>query len=90
MTETRFAFGRNWADYAGTVGEAELGAAEAGLRRLLPDDFDPDGHTLLDIGSGSGLHAVAAVRLGFERVTATAVVRCRGEGGRVSRRHPER
>ena len=50
----RFAFGQNWADYAKTVGDDQLQAAIVGLNRLLPDGFDPQGKSFLDIGSGSG------------------------------------
>ena len=66
--ESHFAFGRNWASYAEQVGEAEIAEAEVCLRRLLPVSLQ--GLTLLDIGSGSGLHAVAALKLGASHVVA--------------------
>ena len=71
MTETRFSFGENWSSYAKDAGQAELEEAVHGLSRLLPGRFDPAGRTFLDIGSGSGLHSVAAARLGFNPVYAT-------------------
>lgn len=67
---TRFAFGDNWSDYAKTVDERALTKAKAGLRKLLPDGFDPNGKSFLDIGCGSGLHSVAAHCLGFGPITA--------------------
>jgi 2-polyprenyl-6-hydroxyphenyl methylase/3-demethylubiquinone-9 3-methyltransferase len=52
------------------VGDDQLSSADAGLRKLIPRDLNPEGKTFLDIGSGSGLHAVAASHMGFD-VTAT-------------------
>jgi 2-polyprenyl-6-hydroxyphenyl methylase/3-demethylubiquinone-9 3-methyltransferase len=69
--EVRFGFGDNWANYARSIGEPELDAAIAGLRRVLSAGFDPQGKRFLDIGCGSGLHAVAAARLGFGAVVCT-------------------
>lgn len=69
---TRFAFGKNWASYAETVGEAHLAAAGAGLRRLL-GDVDLAGRSFLDIGCGSGIHSAAAIRLGAASVVAVDV-----------------
>jgi len=67
---TRFAFGENWSDYAKTVDERTLAEAKAGLRKLLPDGFDPKEKSFLDIGCGSGLHSIAAHCLGFGPITA--------------------
>jgi 2-polyprenyl-6-hydroxyphenyl methylase/3-demethylubiquinone-9 3-methyltransferase len=67
----RFGFGANWRDYARIVEERDAEEAIAALSRLLPDDIEPRQSTFLDIGSGSGLHSVAASRLGFKRVVAT-------------------
>lgn len=67
----RFEFGQNWKNFSKTVDEASLQGAIDGLKRLLPTDLKPAGLSFLDIGSGSGLHSVAATRLGFSTVTAT-------------------
>jgi 2-polyprenyl-6-hydroxyphenyl methylase/3-demethylubiquinone-9 3-methyltransferase len=67
--EVRFAFGTNWASYAHGVDDGNVEQAESGLRALLgPDGLA--GKRFLDIGSGSGLHALAAIRLGATEVCA--------------------
>jgi cyclopropane fatty-acyl-phospholipid synthase-like methyltransferase len=67
--ESRFAFGDNWASYAKLVGEEQIERARQGLLKLLPaGSFG--GRSLLDIGCGSGLHALAAARLGVRHVLA--------------------
>ena len=66
---THFAFGRNWSDYAATIDEPRIAEAMRGLVHLFGDD-GLRGRSLLDIGCGSGLHAVAAGRLGASRVVA--------------------
>jgi SAM-dependent methyltransferase len=69
---THFAFGKNWASYARRVEDAEIESAEAGLVRLLGPD-GVRGRSFLDIGCGSGLHALAALRLGASRVEAVDI-----------------
>ena len=68
--ETHFAFGRNWASYAEGVSEAEIEKAVADLSRLVGA---LDGKRFLDIGCGSGLHALAALRLGASEVMAVDI-----------------
>lgn len=70
--ETHFAFGKNWAAYAEKVTDAEIAEAEQGLIRLLGADR-LDGQRFLDIGCGSGLHSLAALRLGTREVVAVDV-----------------
>jgi SAM-dependent methyltransferase len=67
--ETHFAFGRNWAEFSEKVDETEIGEAERGLRRLI-EEKEIVSRSFLDIGCGSGLHALAALRLGAKRVVA--------------------
>jgi SAM-dependent methyltransferase len=70
--ETHFAFGKNWAAYADKISEAEIEEAEGGLSRLLGGER-LDGKRFLDIGSGSGLHSLAALRLGAREVVSVDI-----------------
>lgn len=65
---SHFAFGKNWASYAKLITNAQLDEAIAGLRRLAGGDLA--GKRFLDIGCGSGLHALAALQLGAREVVA--------------------
>jgi ribosomal protein L11 methylase PrmA len=67
--EQHFAFGKNWAAYAQKVGDAEIDAAVYGLSRLIGGE-SLIGKRFLDIGCGSGLHSLAALKLGAAEVVA--------------------
>lgn len=69
--DSHFAFGKNWARYADVVGEPQIEQAIAGLQRLVGDRLA--GGTFLDIGCGSGVHALAALRLGAAQVVAVDI-----------------
>jgi SAM-dependent methyltransferase len=66
--KSHFAFGENWASYAKLVTQAEIDHAMTHLRTLARRDLS--GKRFLDIGCGSGLHALAALRLGAAEVVA--------------------
>lgn len=66
-----FAFGKNWASYAKLVTQQQIDEAILGLRRLVGDDLS--GKRFLDIGCGSGIHSLAALRLGAAEVVAVDV-----------------
>lgn len=66
---SHFSFGENWRKYLERVDEEAIGEAEAGLLRLLPRE-EVRGARFLDIGCGSGLHSLAALRLGASELLA--------------------
>ncbi len=70
--EGHFAFGKNWASYAALIGEAEIEEARKGLTGLIPADQFA-GRSFLDIGCGSGVHALAAASLGVSRMFAVDI-----------------
>jgi len=67
MKEIRFEFGKNWQRFLKDLNAERIAEAEKSLREMLEVD-DLRGKTFLDIGSGSGLFSLAAVRLGAARV----------------------
>lgn len=70
--DSHFAFGKNWASYATLIGDSQIGEATKGLLKLIPaEEFQK--RSFLDIGCGSGLHALAASRLGVARITAVDI-----------------
>lgn len=70
--ESHFAFGKNWLDYAQKIDEAKIAQAIADLQRLSGRQRF-DGLSFLDIGCGSGLHSLAAVRMGAARVVGVDI-----------------
>jgi 2-polyprenyl-3-methyl-5-hydroxy-6-metoxy-1,4-benzoquinol methylase len=66
--DTHFAFGENWAAYASSITDHHLQQASAGMQRLLGGQLE--GKRLLDIGCGSGLHSLAALKAGVREVLA--------------------
>jgi len=69
--ESHFDFGRNWASYLRLVTDAHVQEAVRSLQRLAGGDLH--GRRVLDIGCGSGLHALAALRLGAREVVAVDI-----------------
>ena len=67
-----YEFGKNWADFAARLSESSIAEAEKGMVKLLHAD-ELVGRTFLDIGCGSGLHSLAALRLGVRSVMATDI-----------------
>lgn len=67
--ETHFAFGKNWSEYAALIDDRRIAEAKKGLLKLFSEN-DIKGRSFLDIGCGSGLHALCAARLGASRILA--------------------
>lgn len=65
--ETHFAFGENWRSFVETVSEARIAEAVRSLARLVPAE-EINGRRMIDIGCGSGLSMLAALRLGARSV----------------------
>jgi 2-polyprenyl-6-hydroxyphenyl methylase/3-demethylubiquinone-9 3-methyltransferase len=65
---SHFEFGENWLSYSRTIDDERIARAEQSLQRLLQVDLR--GKSFLDIGSGSGLFSLAAMRLGARPVHA--------------------
>ena len=69
-----FSFGENWLDYLDGIGEEQFEAAHEALVRLLQTD-DLTDRSFLDIGCGSGIHSLAAIKMGAGKVTGIDVDR---------------
>jgi 2-polyprenyl-6-hydroxyphenyl methylase/3-demethylubiquinone-9 3-methyltransferase len=70
--ESHFRFGDNWASYASSIDEEAIAEAERGILRLIPRE-ELAARNFLDIGCGSGIHALAAARLGAQRILAVDI-----------------
>src|ERR1051326_6218673 len=64
---SRFAFGKNWLRFLRHLAEERIAVACDSLSSML-ELPSLAGKTFLDIGSGSGLFSLAAMRLGAARV----------------------
>jgi SAM-dependent methyltransferase len=67
VDKRRFEFGDNWRRFLGVVDEDRINSSVSDIRSMLGRP-SLAGETFLDIGSGSGLSSLAAVRLGARRV----------------------
>ena len=72
VQENHFAFGKNWLDYAEKIDDIRITQAIADLQRLNSGERF-DGRHFLDIGCGSGIHALSALRLGAAQVSCVDI-----------------
>jgi 2-polyprenyl-6-hydroxyphenyl methylase/3-demethylubiquinone-9 3-methyltransferase len=72
LSKDRFEFGKNWESYSRLIDDEAVRKAEDRLAGFL-GTRDLSGRSLLDIGCGSGLHSLAALRLGAQEVLAIDV-----------------
>src|SRR5215210_797758 len=63
----RFEFGDNWSAFLDVLDEKRVVEAERSLQGML-GMTELQGRTFIDVGSGSGLFSLAAMRLGAARV----------------------
>src|SRR5689334_15093694 len=70
MAELRYGFGKNWAEFIERrLSDKIVQDSMDHMRRLMHAD-SLKGKTFLDIGCGSGIHSLAALRLGADKVVA--------------------
>jgi len=65
----RFPFGKNWTRFLAVLDDERIDEACKSLRKMLEVD-SLAGRSFLDVGSGSGLFSLAAMRLGAARVVS--------------------
>jgi 2-polyprenyl-3-methyl-5-hydroxy-6-metoxy-1,4-benzoquinol methylase len=70
LTSSSGRIGENWAQFAGLIDEDRIRSAEESLASLM---LDVSGKRVLDIGSGSGLFSLAALRLGAKEVLSVDI-----------------
>src|SRR5262245_57152920 len=67
---TTFSFGRNWEDFIqSSFDQGRLDTAQKHLLGFLRLS-DLAGRTFLDVGSGSGIHSLAALRAGARSIVS--------------------
>lgn len=64
-TAVRFPFGKNWTNYIAHMNDGRIAQAASDLGKLTGDI---QGKSFLDIGCGSGIHSLGALKLGASRV----------------------
>jgi 2-polyprenyl-3-methyl-5-hydroxy-6-metoxy-1,4-benzoquinol methylase len=64
-----FGFGKNWLDYSKHINDERIDMAVKSLERFFKRE-DCVEKSFLDIGCGSGLFSLAALKLGFKKVIA--------------------
>jgi len=70
--EVRFSFGENWSKFLGHVTPEQVAHAQASVKRLTGLN-SLAGERFIDIGCGSGLFSLGAIRLGAETVASVDI-----------------
>ena len=65
----RFLFGKNWEKFSKNIDTQNIKYSCESLKELLQVST-LKGKTFLDIGCGSGIHSIAALKLGAKKVEA--------------------
>jgi len=65
----RFRFGKNWLKYIGSLQDEDINRAALTLQESL-GPVREEVSTFLDIGSGSGLSSLAAIKIGYKKVVS--------------------
>ena len=68
-TEFRFKFGKNWRNYVNNLTEERVILAKESLKELLGVDSLSD-KSFIDVGCGSGIFSLAAIKLGVKKVVS--------------------
>lgn len=63
--EVRFKFGKNWDNYLDNLNDFQINYSVRSLSKMLPK-VDYKGKSFLDVGCGSGLSSLSAIKLGFK------------------------
>jgi 2-polyprenyl-6-hydroxyphenyl methylase/3-demethylubiquinone-9 3-methyltransferase len=72
MTKERFEFGKNWESFSPLIDDEAIAKAEDRMASFL-GTRDLSHRTFLDIGCGSGLHSLVALRFGAKEIVAIDV-----------------
>lgn len=68
-----FSFGENWRSFLTTLSPSRMKVAQDSLTRFLGGKNALKGKTFIDIGSGSGIFSLAALRLGAAKVVSVDI-----------------
>ena len=70
--KVRFSFGENWRKYLACLNDARIQQARRSLQNSFAD-FDLADHRFIDVGCGSGLFSLCALRAGANEVASIDV-----------------
>lgn len=71
--QKHFSFGKNWQNFLKTLNDSKIEEAKKSLVEFLGGEEKIKGKTFVDVGCGSGLFSLAAVKLGALKVVSVDV-----------------